>query len=124
MSQTFNPIVIDNDLYGQNVLRLDAPGVPVAFRATITHTNRLSANKANSNQTIEVKYPIVTVVEGHNVSTDAWKAVFKFSALQHVIDNSTANLAIDALIAYVNENRAAIIEGSKRTSTLNFTFGV
>ena len=121
--QTFKPLVIDNDLYGENILRLDATGVPAAFRATITHTNRLSANKANSNQTIEVKYPLVTVVDGRNVSLDAWKATFKFSALQHVVNEGTADLAIDALIAYITENRAAIIEGSKRSSTEDFVFG-
>lgn len=117
MSKTYKPLVVDNDLYGQNVLRADVPGLAVAFRPTITHTNRLSANKANSNQTVEVVYPIVSTLEGRPVSTDSWKATFKFSALQHIIDDATANEVIDTLIAYVNAHREAIIEGSKGVPT-------
>lgn len=117
MSKTFKPLVIDNDLYGQNILRADVAGLAVAFRPTISHTNRLSANKANSNQTIEVVYPIVTTLDGRPVSQDSWKATFKFSALQHVIDNVTANEVIDTLIAYINAHRDIIIEGSKGVPT-------
>lgn len=113
MTTSYSYIVKDNDLFGQDILRADLEGRALAFRPTIVHTNRQSPNKLNHNQTVESIVPQVRLVDGLAVSTDAFKATFKFSALQHIINASDANLAIDALLAYINTHRAVIIAGTK-----------
>lgn len=113
MSTTYSYIVKDNDLFGQDMLRAAITGRPLAFQPTVTHTNRQSANKLNHNQTVESVVPQVRLVDGLAVSTDAYKATFKFSALQHIVNDADANLAIDALLAYITANRAVIIAGTK-----------
>lgn len=113
MSTTYSYIVKDNDLFGQDMLRATVSGRPLAFQPTVTHTNRQSANKLNHNQTVESVVPQVRLVDGLAVSTDAFKATFKFSALQHIVNDEDANLAINALLAYVEAHRAVIIAGTK-----------
>lgn len=117
----YSYIAKDDDLFGTDLLRQSDSALPVAFRPTVEHVNRQSANKLNNNQTVTSSVPVVRTVDGMHVSTDAWKAVFKFSALQHVIDTDAANMAIDALLAYIDANRDAIIEGRKPISAADFT---
>lgn len=119
----FNYIAKDDDLFGTDLLRQSDSTLPVAFRPTIEHVNRQSANKLNNNQTVTVEVPVVRTVEGQHISTDSWKATFKFSALQHVLDDNAANQAIDVLLAYIAANRASIIEGRKPISTAGLTVG-
>lgn len=117
----FKYLVKDNDLFGRDILRSNESGVPLAFRPTIEHTTRQSANKNNNNQTVDAVVPIVRLVDGLTVSTDSWKGTFKFSALQHIEDPAGASLAFEALIQYVMANKAAIIAGSKPASSADFT---
>lgn len=119
-STSFTYLVKDNDLYGRDVLRSAASGVPLAFRPTIEHVTRQSANKHNNNQTIEAVVPEIRLVEGLAVSTDAWKATFKFTALQHIESDKNAALAFDACVAYVVANKARIIAGLKPTGSEPF----
>lgn len=123
MSHNYSYVVKDNDLFGKDVLRAPITGRPLAFQPTIEHTNRQSANKLNHNQTVESIVPQVRVVDGQIVSTDAYKATFKFSALQHIDNKPDADLAIDALLAYINANRAAIIDGSKPLAAVTLAVG-
>lgn len=113
MSTSYSYIVKDNDLFGQDILRASLEGKALAFQPTIVHTNRQSANKLNHNQTVESIVPQIRLVDGLAVSTDAFKATFKFSALQHIVNDEDANLAIDALLAYINTHREVIINGTK-----------
>lgn len=112
MATSYQYVVKDNDLFGTDILR-ESSTKPVAFRPSITHVNRQSANKMNNNHTVESVVPIIRTVDGAQVSTDAYKATFKFSALQHINDGVSADLAIDALLAYIKANRATIKEGLK-----------
>lgn len=105
-------IVKDNDMFGRDLLRSDR-AVPLAFRPTIEHTVRQSANKNNNNTTVEAIVPQMRIVDGLTVSTDAFKATFKFTALQHISNDDDANLAIDSLLVYIAAHRATIIAGSK-----------
>lgn len=123
MSVVYKYVVKDNDMFGQDILRAVSQTLALAFRPTVTHTNRQSANKLNNNQTIESIVPQVRLVDGMSVSTDAYKATFKFSALQHIINDGDANLAIDALLAYINTHRAAIIAGTKPIAVADLTVG-
>lgn len=120
MSKTFTYLVKDNDLFGRDILRSAETGIPLAFRPTIEHTTRQSANKNNNNQTIEAVVPEIRLVDGLAVSTDSWKATFKFTALQHIESQANAALAFDACIAYVVANKASIISGSKPTGSEPF----
>lgn len=120
----FSYLVKDNDMFGRDILRSTETGVPLAYRPTIEHSTRQSANKNNNNQTIDAIVPIVRVVDGLSVSTDSWKATFKFSALQHIEDATGANLAFEALVQYIMANKAAIISGSKPSSAADFTVTV
>lgn len=123
MSLIYKYVVKDNDMFGQDLLRAVDTTLALAFRPTVTHTNRQSANKLNNNQTIESVVPQVRVVDGMTVSTDAYKATFKFSALQHIINDKDANLAIDALLAYITAHRADIIAGTKPVAAADLTVG-
>lgn len=123
MSTSYSYIVKDNDLFGQDILRANLSGKALAFQPTIVHTNRQSANKLNHNQTIESIVPQVRLVDGLAVSTDAFKATFKFSALQHIVNDDDANLAIDALLAYIAANRDVIINGTKPLSATALVVG-
>lgn len=124
MPHNYSHVVKDNDLFGKDVLRAPVAGRPLAFQPTIEHTNRQSANKLNHNQTVESIVPQVRVVDGQIVSTDAYKATFKFSALQHIDNEPDANLAIDALLAYIDANRAVIINGSKPLAAVTLVVGI
>lgn len=123
MSLIYKYVVKDNDMFGQDILRAVDTTLALAFRPTVTHTNRQSANKLNNNQTVESVVPQVRVVDGMTVSTDAYKATFKFSALQHIINDEDANLAIDALLAYISTHRADIIAGTKPVAATDLTVG-
>lgn len=106
-------IVKDNDMFGRDILRSKESGTPLAYRPTLEHATRQSANKHNNNQTIDSIVPVVRLVDGLAVSTDSWKATFKFSALQHIEDPTGAELAFEALIQYVTANKAVILAGGK-----------
>lgn len=114
-------IVKDNDLFGSDILRQSDSGLPLAYRPTVEHTNRQSANKLNHNQTIDSIVPVTQTVDGLLVSNNSYKATFKFSALQHISDPDKANQAIDALLAYITANRATIIDGGKPLSATDLT---
>lgn len=114
-------IVKDNDLFGSDILRQSDSTLPLAYRPTIEHTNRQSANKMNHNQTIDSIVPVTQTVDGLLVSNNSYKATFKFSALQHINDTDKANQAIDALLAYITVNRATIIDGGKPLSAMELT---
>lgn len=122
MPTMYQYVVKDNDLFGTDLLR-EKSTKPVAFRPSITHVNRQSANKLNNNHTVESIVPVIRNVDGAQVSTDAYKATFKFSALQHISDEASADLAIDALLAYINANRASIKEGLKPLTANDLTVG-
>lgn len=122
MATVYRYVIKDNDMFGQDLLRAVSDN-PVAFRPSISHINRQSQNKLNNNHTVESVVPIMRTVDGLQVSTDAYKATFKFSALQHVNDKASADLAIDALLAYVTANRASIIEGTKPLTAADLTVG-
>lgn len=117
---TFPYLVKDNDLFGRDILRSDKAGLPLAFRPTIEHVTRQSANKNNNNQTIEALVPEVRIIDGLAVSTDSWKATFKFTALQHIESEVNASLAFDMIMAYCAANKAAIIAGLKPASSAPF----
>lgn len=116
MSTNFNIIVKDNDIFGRDLYRASLRGVPLGFQPTVEHVVRQSANKNNNNVTVEAISPIVRLVDGLAVSTDAYKASFKFTALQHVEDDAAADLVIDATLAYINAHRAVIKAGLKPTT--------
>lgn len=120
MNKIYGYLVKDNDLFGRDILRLNETGTPLAFRPTIEHVTRQSANKNNNNQTIEAIVPVVRVVDGLTLSSDAFKATFKFTALQHIESESSASLAFDSLIAYVTAHKARILAGLKPTGAEPF----
>lgn len=113
MSTNFSYVQKDNDQLGTDILRLVDNTIPMAYRPVLTHTSRASANQSNYNQTIEVKAPIVRLIDGLAVSTDAFKATFKFSALQHVTNDVERFLAFDACVAYLVAHRVEICTGRK-----------
>lgn len=117
-------VVKDNDLFGADILRQSDSTLPLAYRPTVEHTNRQSANKLNHNQTVNSIVPVTQTIDGLLVSNNSYKATFKFSALQHISDDAKANQAIDALLAYINTNRATIIEGSKPLAATDLTVTV
>lgn len=120
-TKNFAYVQKDNDQLGTDILRAVDPTVPMAHRATLHHTSRASANGSNLNQTIEVKTPIVRLVDGLAVSTDAFKATFKFSALQHVTNDDERYLAFDASMAYMTANREAICTGRKPSASVDLS---
>lgn len=103
----------DNDQLGTDIYRSKDLTIPMAYRPSIVHTSRMSANGNNLNQTIETQVPLVRLVDGLTVSSDAFKASFKFSALQHVVNDAEREECFDALLKYLTVNKADIINGRK-----------
>lgn len=120
-TKIFSYVQKDNDQLGTDILRLVENTIPMAYRPTLTHTSRASVNGSNYNQTIEVKTPILRLVDGLAVSTDSFKATFKFSALQHVTSDEDRYLAFDAAVAYLVANREEICNGRKPAAATELT---
>ena len=116
----FTIVQKDNDQLGTDIWRLKDLTIPMAYRTVLTHSSRANAQGTNYNQTVEVVTPIVRLVDGLAVSTDAFKATFKFSALQHVVNDEERALTFDALFTYLQRNRDSIIAGSKQIDTADF----
>lgn len=103
----------DNDQLGTDIYRSKDLTIPMAYRPSIVHTSRVSANGNNLNQTVEAQVPLVRLVDGLTVSSDAFKASFKFSALQHVVNDAEREECFDALLTYLTVNKDDIINGRK-----------
>lgn len=116
MPKTYGVLQKDNDQLGTDIWRDKDLTIPMAFRPSVTHTSRANAAGTNLNQTVESSVPVVRLVDGLAVSTDAFKATFKFAALQHVVETSSREQCFDALLTYLNANRRAIIDGTKPMS--------
>lgn len=123
MSYTYGILQKDNDQIGTDIWRDKNPLIPMAFRPTLTHVSRVNATATNNMQTVESLVPIVRLVNGLAVSTDAFKATFKFTALQHVVEDDAREQAFDALVAYLVANRDSIVNGIKPQSVADFTVG-
>lgn len=120
-TKTYGIVQKDNDQLGTDIWRSKDVTIPMAYRPTVVHVSRASANGNNLNQTIEAQVPLVRVVDGLAVSTDAFKATFKFSSLQHVVNDEEREEAFDALITYLSKNKDDIINGRKPISSADFT---
>lgn len=118
---TYGIVQKDNDQLGTDIWRDKNISVPMAYRPTVVHTSRANANGSNINQTIDSFVPLVRLVDGLSVSTDAFKATFKFSALQHVVNDEERAQAFDALLAYLTAHRSSIIAGQKSLATTDWT---
>lgn len=121
MSKSYTYVQKDNDQLGTDILRSADTSIPMAYRPGLTHTSRASANGSNLNQTIEAKVPLVRLVDGLAVSTDSFKATFKYSALQHVTNDVERYEAFDALVAYITTHREEICTGRKPASSTPLT---
>lgn len=119
-TKTYGIVQKDNDQLGTDIWRSKDSQIPMAFRPTIVHTSRASANGNNLNQTIEAQVPLVRMVDGLAVSSDSFKATFKFSALQHVVNDAERKEAFDALVSYLTANKDDIIQGRKPLSSSDF----
>lgn len=108
----FSYIVKDESLFGTDLLRADSE-LPPAFRPTVAHTVRQSANKRNNNHTVECLVPVVNLLEGRQVASDIVKATLKLSALQDIVTDTEMDLALDAVVAYVTAHRAILKQGLK-----------
>lgn len=122
--KTYGIVQKDNDQIGTDIWRSKDLSLPIAYRPSLNHTSRASANGNNYNQSIDVKVPLVRLVDGLVVSSDAFKASFKFSALQHVVNDQERSEAFDALIVYVKAHKADIINGRKPIASADFTVDV
>lgn len=111
----------NNDLLGLDLWRDANSAIPLLYRPTLSHVSRANATGTNINQTIDSIVPVIRLVDGLAVSTDAFKATFKFSALQHIVETELREQCFDAMLAYLTTNRTAIINGSKTSSTADWT---
>lgn len=116
MPKTYSILQKDNDQLGTDIWRDKDITIPMAYRPILTHMSRANATGTNLNQTIESSVPVVRLVDGLAVSTDAFKATFKFSALQHVVETAQREQCFDALMTYLIANRRAIVDGTKPLS--------
>lgn len=98
------------------VWRLEDTAIPAMFRSTMTHTAQLNATKTNVNETLVVEVPIVTTdtATGQLVSKNKYIASAKFTALQNVVGDTHAVLAIDGLIGLLTARRTAILAGKTK----------
>lgn len=121
MSKIYGYVQKDADQLGTDILRDKDNTIPMAYRAKVVHTSRSNPNGSNINQTIDSTVPVVRLVDGLTVSTDTFKATFKFSSLQHIVNDTERALAFDALVAYMGANRDVILRGEKPASNADLT---
>ena len=113
---TFTPYSEPTGSRDPAIWRYEDTAVPAMYRPTMTHTAQLNATKTNVNETLVVEVPIVTTdtITGQFVSKNKYIASAKFTALQNVVDDTHAVLAIDGLIGLLTARRTAILAGKTK----------
>lgn len=115
-STTFTPYSEPTGSRDPAIWRYEDTAIPAMFRPTMMHTAQLNATKTNVNETLVVEVPIVTTdaVTGQLVSKNKYIASAKFTALQNVVGDTHAVLAIDGLIGLLTARRTAILAGKTK----------
>lgn len=115
-SSTFTPYSEPTGSRDPAIWRSEDTAVPAMFRSTMMHTAQLNATKTNVNETLVVEVPIVTTdaATGQFVSKNKYIASAKFTALQNVVGDDYAVLALDGLIELLTARRSAILAGKTK----------
>lgn len=113
---TFTPYLEPTSSRDPATWRYENSAIPAMFRPTMTHTAQLNATKTNVNETLVVEVPIVTtdIATGQLVSKNKYIASAKFTALQNVVGETHAILALDGLIGLLTARRDAILVGKTK----------
>lgn len=101
----------DIDAFGTDLYRDDNAAVPLAFRATVTHSVNPNSAGTNNQVTVKVRVPVVTTINGVATSTDQFEFIGKFSALQSVTADAERARCLDLAIEYLTATKASIING-------------
>lgn len=106
------------DTIGTDRHRDETPGVPLAFRQTITHTVQPNSTGSSNSVIIRVNAPSIIVKDGITMSTDAFLATSKFTALQKITDDEKRAKAYDDHIRYLIATRTSNLDGQLPSTNL------
>lgn len=99
------------DALGVDQYRDNLAGVPMAYRPTISHSAALNPKGTSVSVQVRSTYPIVNEVNGVKTSTDQFLMQTKFTALQHVTNDTERAAIFDKHIEFLQAARASILEG-------------
>lgn len=106
------------DALGNDRLRDEVPGIPLAFRQTINHTVQSNSDGSSNSVLVRVAAPSVRVIDEIVTSTDTFLATSKFTALQKITDDTTRAKAYDDHIRYLIATRSSNLQGELPSGTL------
>lgn len=115
------PLQKDVDALGTDVYRDDNATVPLMFRATLTHSIKPNQAGTNNQVTVGVKVPVVTTVNGVNVSENRFECIVKFTALQNITNDTERARCLDLAIEYLTAAKANLIQGILPASVVALT---
>lgn len=103
----------DNDILGTDKYRDDDATIPLAYRQTMELSVSPNASGTNHNVSLKTVVPVVNTIDGVTVSNDSFLAVTKFSALQHITNDTERAAAYDKHVAFLSnaEVREAFLNG-------------
>lgn len=113
MALTMDILSKETDAIGTDKYRSTDATIPMAFRQTLTHLVKPNPDGSNHQSTITASVPVVVTIDGVSTSKDTYRAIFKFSSLQHIVNDAERAQAYDLLIKYLSSapGKAAIIGG-------------
>lgn len=114
----FKYISKQTDALGNNRLRDEIPGIPLAFRQTINHTIQSNADGSSNSVLVRVAAPSLKVIDDVVTSTDTFLATSKFTALQKITDDTLRAKAYDDHIRYLIATRSSNLLGELPSGTL------
>lgn len=106
------------DALGTDVYRSTDSTIPMAFRPSVEMSAALNPKKTSVSMTVKSLYPLVNTVDGVPVSQNQFLMVTKFTALQHVVNDTERAKIFDDHIAFLEAARSAILEGRLPTTAI------
>ena len=101
----------ETDTIGVNRLRDELPGVPMAYRPTVTHTVQANASGSSNSVLVRAAVPVVTTVAGVVSSVDTFLATSKFTSLQKITNDAERAKAYDDHIRFLIATRSTNLLG-------------
>lgn len=97
---------------GQSIYTFTGVTVPAQYMPRLVATTAVNKAGTNIEYKISVNYPLVSIVDGANVALNTIRANLSFTALQSVINTDEKMRVLDEIVAYIQANKANIIDGN------------
>ena len=109
------------DLLGTDLYRNENPAVPLAYRQTITHSVAKSPSSLSHSVNVRSVAPVLKTVDGTVTSSDSFLMTTKFTALQHVVDDTLRAKIYDDHVAFLIASRNTNLNGGLPKTAVTIT---